>query len=205
MAWYMLFYHSPVTGSQLFLTGSQLIFPGSEPCSTLPKCIQVNMISLMSAKMKKNIKKWTKSLIFCLFPPSLLPTAAFTAKAKPSEAKPKTKIIIVFQNKKKMNIWGYLWQEWPTERSVRPNCSAKLLLFGSAHSDRPNARFGRTVTRMYEPKVNEFLFRMKKVKRRKKMLLKKYDDDWSRYDNDLCGIYSNSLFFIIATNIIPLY
>ena len=85
----MLFFHSPVTGSQLFLTGSQLIFPGSEPCSTLPKCIQVNMISLMSAKMKKNIKKWTKSLIFCLFPPLLLPTAAFTAKAKPSEAKPK--------------------------------------------------------------------------------------------------------------------
>jgi len=84
----MLFYHSPV---------------GSELCSTLPKCIQVNMISLMSAKMKKkNIKKWTKSLIFCLFPPSsLLPTAAFTAKAKPSEAKPKTKIIIVFQNKKR--------------------------------------------------------------------------------------------------------
>jgi len=34
------------------------------------------------------------------------------------------------------------------------------------------------VTRVYEPKVNEFLFRMKKVKRRrKKMLLKKYDDD----------------------------
>ena len=86
----MLFFHSPVTGSQLFLTGSQLIFPGSEPCSTLPKCIQVNMISLMSAKMKKNTSKnGPKSLIFCLFPPLLLPTAAFTAKAKPSEAKPK--------------------------------------------------------------------------------------------------------------------
>jgi hypothetical protein len=40
--------------------------------------------------MKYNNKKWTKSLIFCLFPPSLLPTAAFTAKAKPSEAKTKT-------------------------------------------------------------------------------------------------------------------
>ena len=159
---------SSLLSKYYFLTGSQLIFPGSEPCSTLPKCIQVNMISLMSAKMKKNIKKWTKSLIFCLFPPSLLPTAAFTAKAKPSEAKPKTKIIIVFQNKKEMNIWGYLWQEWPTERSVRPNCSAKLLLFGSAHSDQPNVRFGRTVTRVYEPKVNEFLFRMKKVKRRKR-------------------------------------
>jgi len=84
--------------------------------------------------MKKNNKKWTKSLIFCLFPPSLLlPTAAFTAKAKPSEAKPKTKtkIIIVFQNKK-----DYEYLRIP-------------------------------VTRVYEPKVNEFLFRMKKVKVKK--------------------------------------
>jgi len=29
------------------------------------------------------------------------------------------------------------------------------------------------VTRVYEPKVNEFLFRMKKVKRRKKDAIKK--------------------------------
>ena len=68
----MLFYHSPVTGSQLFLTGSQLIFPGSEPCSTLPKCIQVNMISLMSAKMKKKHQKMDKKSHF-------LPLSSITA------------------------------------------------------------------------------------------------------------------------------
>jgi len=139
MAW--LFYHSPV---------------GGELCSTLPKCIQVNMISLMSAKMKKKTSKNGQKVSFfasflhhhcCPLQPS---------QPKPSQAKqkPKTKIIIVFQNKK------------------------------------GNEYLRIHVTRVYEPKVNEFLFRMKKVKRRrKKMLLKKYDDDWSRYDNDLCGIY----------------
>ena len=88
----MLFYHSPVTRKSAGSYRKSADFsPESEPCSTLPKCIQVNMISLMSAKMKKKTSKnGQKSPIFCLFPPSsLLPTAAFTAKAKPSEAKPK--------------------------------------------------------------------------------------------------------------------
>jgi len=55
----------------------------------------------MSAKMKKKTSKnGQKSLIFCLFPPSsLLPTAAFTAKSQAKRSK--TKIISVFQNKKR--------------------------------------------------------------------------------------------------------
>jgi len=66
----MLFYHSPV---------------GSELCSTLPKCIQVNMISLMSAKMKKKHQKMDKKSHF--LPLSSIITAAHCSLHSQSQAK----------------------------------------------------------------------------------------------------------------------
>ena len=89
----MLFYHSPV---------------GSELCSTLPKCIQVNMISLMSAKMKKKTSKNGQKVSFfasflhhhcCPLQPS---------QPKSQAKRSKTKIISVFQNKK-----GYEYMRIP--------------------------------------------------------------------------------------------